>query len=175
MKSQAERLVYSFRASRVKRWHTHSYMIYEDTVGHHSHGVAMILLILHPAPSAALLKAALIHDLGEKKVGDMSHWVKKDNPALRDMLGDLEDKTLEENLCTDNANLVNEDIPWLKAADALHAWMVLRENLMCGNNAMLEVYQRLTLDIEKKVQGGWPLEILSAMNDLSGNKLWYDF
>ncbi len=175
MKSQAERLVYSFRASRVKRWHTHSYMIYEDTVGHHSHGVAMIILILHPDPPASLLKAALLHDLGEKRTGDMSHWIKKANPELAWTLSDLEDVALKENLHHSLDSMLPNEYLWLKAADALHAWMVLRENLMCGNNAMLEVYQRLTLDIEKKVQGGWPLEILSAMNDLSGNKLWYDF
>jgi len=175
MKPQAERLVYSFRASRVKRWHTHSYMIYEDTVGHHSHGVAMIILILHPDPSAALLKAALLHDLGEKRVGDMSHWVKKDNPGLSVTLSSMEDVALEAYGFGTVLGFDVSDVAWLKAADALHAWMVLRENLLCGNNAMLEVYTRLTLDIEKRVQEGWPMEVLKAMNGMSGNKLWYDF
>jgi 5'-deoxynucleotidase YfbR-like HD superfamily hydrolase len=174
MKSKAEILVYAYRAARVKRWHTMSYLIHEDTVGHHSHGVAMIVLILHPDPSAQLLKAALVHDLGEKYTGDMSHWTKKERPDLAETLEELENKVLQERYL-DYHPAYEEDQHWLKAADALHAWMVLRENVLCGNLGMAGVYERLSHQILDKVRAGdWPKEIDEALRSMMMRDIWMD-
>ena len=54
----------------VKRYHT-AHTIRQQTVADHSHGVAMVVLTLRPLASAALIKAALTHDLAESVTGDI--------------------------------------------------------------------------------------------------------
>jgi 5'-deoxynucleotidase YfbR-like HD superfamily hydrolase len=45
-------------------------------VGFHSWGVATIITLLNPDPSASLLKAALLHDSAEKYSGDLPSSIK---------------------------------------------------------------------------------------------------
>lgn len=60
----------AYRAGYVRRWHTHPF--YKQTVAEHSWGAAMIIISECPNPSANLLKAALIHDLHEAMIGDIT-------------------------------------------------------------------------------------------------------
>lgn len=87
---------------------------------HHAR-VAQIILALHPAPSLALIDAALHHDAGEPFVGDVPWPVKRDNPALAKALGDAEDEALRRIGCY--VELSPEDAAWLKLADRLAAIM----------------------------------------------------
>lgn len=57
-------------SSAVKRFHvmrTHR----TQTVGEHSHGVAVLVMQVLPECSATLLKAALVHDFHERSTGDI--------------------------------------------------------------------------------------------------------
>ena len=56
--------------SEVKRYHTVTTLV-SETVGHHSHGVAMMCLMFDPMASRQLLMAALFHDLAEHQTGDI--------------------------------------------------------------------------------------------------------
>ena len=70
-------LSFFIKGSEVVRYHT-VYTLQRETVGHHSHGVAMLCFILHQGPPrAALLKAALLHDLAEHVTGDIPSPAKR--------------------------------------------------------------------------------------------------
>ena len=61
-----------YNAGAVRRWHTNPHMAHVvDTIDGHSGRVAKMILLLHPAPSMALIRAALTHDDGEYAVGDI--------------------------------------------------------------------------------------------------------
>jgi len=61
-----------FRASFVRRWHTHPDLAHTvDTLAGHGGRVARIILKLWPDSSAGLLHWALVHDDGESVVGDV--------------------------------------------------------------------------------------------------------
>ena len=66
----------AYRAGKVNRIHTEP-GIHQENLAEHSHGVAMCLILLHPNPHGNLLKAALLHDLGEFKTGDIPSPAKK--------------------------------------------------------------------------------------------------
>jgi 5'-deoxynucleotidase YfbR-like HD superfamily hydrolase len=78
MDQKVASITFMMRGAWVRRYHTEP-RIQEETVGHHSHGVAAILIILYPDASTNLLKAAIVHDLEEKMTGDMPA------PAKREM------------------------------------------------------------------------------------------
>ena len=60
-----KKLEFILAGTEVTRYHTVRTLV-QETVGHHSHGVAMLCLFLAPDASANLLKAALVHDLAEQ-------------------------------------------------------------------------------------------------------------
>lgn len=104
------------------RWHANPDMAHiRETLAEHHARVAQIILALHPAPSVDLIDAALHHDAGEPAVGDVPWPVKRDNPALAAMLGEIEAK--------ERARLgvpepeTDDDAAWLKLADRLSAYL----------------------------------------------------
>lgn len=113
-----------FRAGFVRRWHTNPDLAHTcDRIDGHSGRVARIILALHPDPSVALLRAALIHDDGESVVGDIPSSAKTDNWGLE--LKDLEDNArdclwLGMPFISDFGET---DARWLKFADRLDAYM----------------------------------------------------
>ena len=147
-------------------------MIREEHVGQHSFGVAMILLILCPGPSAMLLKAALCHDLGELRSGDPSFWAKRNSPALKAATDEIETTVLQVLGLNFEEYLDKEELNWLKAADALHAWLVLYENVVCGNSRMGSLHQNLTNYILAKSE--WPPIIATTMQQLMPFSVWQE-
>lgn len=84
----------------VDRYHTQP-TINRDTVGHHSFNVACAIMALRPDASAALLKAALLHDVAEHVVGDMPAPAKRAMPdygqdTFREVFSDMEEKHMLE-------------------------------------------------------------------------------
>src|SRR6185312_90882 len=75
-----------YAAGQVSRWHTKGHTCRPQDVAQHSHGVALLISILHPNPSAKLLIAALHHDLPEVATGDTPRYVKAGNPQLKMIL-----------------------------------------------------------------------------------------
>jgi len=104
------------------RWHANADLAHiRETLAEHHARVAQIILALHPAPSLALIDAALHHDAGEPSVGDVPWPVKRDNPALAKALKGAEDAELRRIGCY--VELAPEDAAWLKLADRLAAIM----------------------------------------------------
>lgn len=82
-----DHLRYLREALRVTRCHT-ELTVHQQTLGEHSAGVALLCFYLQGVPpSAALLMAALAHDLPEKTSGDIPGPSKRvlNNEALESM------------------------------------------------------------------------------------------
>lgn len=84
-------------AGSTHRWHTNPvYCATGDRVDGHSARVAVLILQFMPDAPAALLRAAIVHDLGENAVGDIASPVKWKNPALYAAAEVLEAEALAE-------------------------------------------------------------------------------
>ena len=119
----ASPLANSWTGHMVARYHANPRFAHlGQTTAAHSHGVASIIALLHPQASAALLKAALFHDLGERITGDIPHPAKAAHPAFARALSDLERRAMIDLIGSDPlACLDAVDHQWLKLADRLEA------------------------------------------------------
>ncbi len=110
------------RGGYCTRWHANADMAHiRETLSEHHARVAQIILALHPSPSAALLDAALHHDAGEPRVGDVPWPAKRDNPALAQAIDEVE-RAARERLGI-HINLSTIDKAFLKLADRLAGYM----------------------------------------------------
>lgn len=80
-----------YHSGEVRRFHTMR-VVYPISIGEHSWGVALILLWLYTpsSPSAALLHAAILHDVPESATGDIPGHVKWNYPDLAEALAEIE-------------------------------------------------------------------------------------
>jgi len=132
-------LDFIINGAEVKRYHTvktHA----QETVGHHSHGVATLCLLFNPNPSTALLKAALLHDLTEQFTGDIP------SPAKRELEIGTDIKVLENNLMLsagiEMPALTDKEQRILKLADIAHGALFCVKELSMGNATIRKVYER---------------------------------
>ena len=113
-----------YNAGAVRRWHTNPHMAHVvDTIDGHSGRVAKLILLLHPAPSMALIRAALTHDDGEYAVGDIPGPAKAAMPtAVRDALDAIE-TAAREAIWGPDPVLTEAEALWLRYADRLDAYI----------------------------------------------------
>jgi len=82
---QLDKDVYEFYMARlVERWHNKP-TVPRQTNSDHSFGMLLLLLKLHPNPSADLMEAIIRHDLSEVLGGDFPHKSKKEHPVLKEI------------------------------------------------------------------------------------------
>lgn len=114
-----------WKSGCVKRWHSsidRNLRESGDNTGSHSHRVAMLILMLHPLPSAHLLACALTHDTPEVFTGDIPGPFKQ---------GDL--KVMMERFELEIAKRYDLPLPkdkdryWLNLCDKLDAVLWVRE------------------------------------------------
>lgn len=113
------------RAGRTRRWHSNADLCdTSDPVSHHAGRVARIICALWPDASAALLRAALIHDDGEAGAwGDVPYDAKRDMPpAMRAEMNEAEDDAIFA-LWGEPPFLSESENRLLKFADRLDAYM----------------------------------------------------
>lgn len=166
MTTNAERVVFAMEAGFVKRWHT-STMLHDENVAAHSWGVATLIAMLHPDPSAGLLKAALFHDIPEKKTGDITRWAKNEFPTLARGMAEAEEAVEAEYVLF--VGLTPNEKKWLGAADLFHAWLFMYRDVMMGNRTMREDLLRCTAAINvMHGSGDMPERFLTVM-ELIGN------
>jgi len=116
-----------WRSGLVRRWHCNPDLAHTgQSNAAHQWGVAMIILAQHPNPSAALIRAALCHDVGEMVVGDLPYPFKKANPDFAARHRDFEDMA-RVNL-VGAFDLTETDWRWLKYADAHEAILWMRQH-----------------------------------------------
>lgn len=119
-----------WNAGRVRRWHTNPDLSWtDDYLDGHQGRVARLLLALHPAPSRALIVAALTHDDGEWAVGDIARPAKEDlaemEPAAWSRMLACEDEA-RADVWGDALALQPDQVAWLRLCDRLdaHMWML---------------------------------------------------
>lgn len=128
--SAVERLILLREAGNVERSHTlphhGSY-----SVGKHSFDAALLLLTLHPDPSMELLKAVLLHDLGERYTGDVPSPTKWSDGEIARRRDKLERRALTTMGIT--IQLSPEDHQWLVGVDRVEFLLWCKDQLAMGN------------------------------------------
>lgn len=146
--SPIQRILNERDAAGVKRWHT-ARMHQTQTVGAHSHGVAMLCSAFSDdKPSTALLMAALTHDLGEFATGDVPAHIKWKHPKLNQMLEELEVEYLDSlGLQKYHDALTIDELDILALADRVELILFLLDESRLGNSNA----DRIIEAIRKKV------------------------
>lgn len=112
----------AWRASFTRRWHQ-NYDLCDtvDPIGFHQGRVALLMLTLFPDCSRELLKAAVTHDQGEVRSGDVSYVTKLE---LGDDYAPLHDLECHEMARQGfDLNLTKSEVAKLKLCDYLDAWL----------------------------------------------------
>jgi len=131
-----QQLEYLRDSSFVQRYHTRR-TIQKDTVGRHSHGVAVLCNVLTEGKaSAALLSTALIHDMPEFVVGDLTAPMKRGLPRdFKAHLDIMEEEALHEN-GYHYPGITEEEHRVLKVADYLEGLIFCQAEIEMGNTSI---------------------------------------
>ena len=133
-----ETLEFILNGAAVKRFHTVT-VLHEETVGHHSHNVAMMCLLLNPYASRNLLMAAMFHDLSEHKTGDIPSPAKKEYKITEQVT------SLENDLMVSAGiqfpTLTEQEERTLKLADIASGMIYCIQEAQMGNVKMLKILE----------------------------------
>ena len=121
----------------VKRFHT-KLTLQSETVGHHSHGVAMLCLLLEPLSRRQVLVAALVHDLAEHITGDIPSPAKRQY-GIGDQVNALE-RDLLRSVDLSMPKLHPDEERTLKLADIFQGMLFCAREISLGNSRMREVF-----------------------------------
>ena len=125
----------------------------ESSVAEHSYGVAnLVLYLTNGEASAALLRAALHHDIAEISTGDIPAPVKRDKPEVKAAIVAWEDE-LNAGLGIMQDNLTAREASVLKFADSYEGLLYTMEEYDMGNTLILPVLLRWVEYLEENPQG----------------------
>ena len=112
-----------YRAGSVRRYHANPDMAHlGQTNADHQGRCVQLLLMLHPAPSLALIRAVACHDVGEVWAGDLPGPFKRAEPNLAALHAEAEQAHAERVLGCDLLGVLDRDeLRWLALMDALEA------------------------------------------------------
>lgn len=121
----------------VRRFHQHpTHQI--NTVGAHSAGVALMCLLIDPLCSREVLAAALTHDLGEWRTGDIPAPTKKMvSSAAKDELAAVEKEALAE--LDFEYDLSDAEVVLVKLGDYFDGVSYCFEEIRMGNRGLISV------------------------------------
>jgi 5'-deoxynucleotidase YfbR-like HD superfamily hydrolase len=150
--------------SEVVRYHTITTLV-KETVGHHSHGVAMICMILDPSVRGNVLRAALLHDLPEHVTGDIP------SPAKRIHGIGAQVKSLEADLMCQagfsERYLEPREQRLLKLADLAQGAMFCAREITLGNRKMSAVMGRYLEYARAMNLSGVEKELFNIIEDMA--------
>jgi 5'-deoxynucleotidase len=113
--------VKAYLSGSVTRWHQNPAMAHVDQpLADHQGRCVHLLLVLHPSPSAALIRAVATHDGGELDAGDLSYDFKVWNPDLAAAHARFEDGARQAVFGPDPV-LSLDEVRWVKLIDQLEA------------------------------------------------------
>lgn len=112
-----------YKSGYVQRYHQNADLArFGQQNSAHQWGVAVLIMMLNPDASHCLIRAALTHDVGEYRVGDLSQPFKASNPDFAKKHSEVEDDYRQEIIGQDFAKDLNKnEISWLKTCDRLEA------------------------------------------------------
>jgi 5'-deoxynucleotidase YfbR-like HD superfamily hydrolase len=138
-----EKLQFIIEGGSVVRFHSRP-GLRPDTDAHHSHGVAMLCYLLGDkvqGPSTSLLMAALTHDLGEQKGGDIPSPTKR-LLGLTEQHANIEERALEHYDLYFYEDLTQYEKQVLAWADMFDGMLYACREIALGNRMMVLVYKR---------------------------------
>jgi len=150
--------------AEVVRYHTVTTLQHE-TVGHHSHGVACLTLMIQPDASRELLVAALYHDLAEHQTGDIPSPAKREY-GIGDQVAALELRLLL-GAGLHHAPLVPSEERTLKLADIAHGALFCVREMSLGNQRMRTVYDRYMSYAHQMLLVGREKELFTLIEEMS--------
>ena len=162
MRTQLEFITHG---AEVQRYHTVT-TLKTETVGHHSHGVALICLLLDPYCSRQLLTAALVHDLAEQYVGDIPSPAKR-TLGFADKLDALEEEIINRDLGYLRAPLTSAEQRMLKLADIAQGALKCVRELQLGNSCMRVVFDRYMSYAASMRPEGREAELFNAIKEIA--------
>jgi 5'-deoxynucleotidase YfbR-like HD superfamily hydrolase len=144
-------LEFMWAGGYTDRYHTHRTLL-RDTVGHHSYNVVCIIMHLEPKASAALLRAAILHDVAEHVLGDMPGPAKRAMPdyiadgerrfsdaTFREVFGDAEEAAMA-SAGVSYPDLTPHEGWLLKMGDAIDGMRFCTQERAMGNKVITEIY-----------------------------------
>lgn len=126
--SKKQLLEFLFSSGGTRRYHNRPKL--NQNVKEHSWGVGLIISVLHPNPSANLLKAALLHDCSEKIYGDFLSPAKIQFPELKELdkrCNDIFWLDIKEKGGMDYPMLTEAEQLWLNFADMFECYLFSKE------------------------------------------------
>lgn len=148
----------------VKRYHT-MFTIQQETVGHHSHGVACLVLLLNPEARRELIIAALYHDLAEQHTGDIPSPAKREY-GIGDQVAELEMRLINAAGLT-WPDLYESEERILKLADLAHGALSCAREMSLGNQRMEAVFNRFLGYAKSMKLEGREKALFSAIKEIS--------
>lgn len=147
---------------RVVRYHTYPSHGAPQNVAQHSFGVAILIDILWPEASKAVLQAALKHDLAEQAFGDIPSHTKWADPELAKRFDDLEERWLRDKGLWNELNESEQRM--LRLADLLELILWASEQLYRGDTFYQLVHQRGMTKLQEYIS--WPetKRVLQVLN-----------
>jgi len=140
----------------VTRCHTASWLS-PETVGHHSAGVAaLVLLVYAPSlPPSKLLAAAIYHDLPEQYTGDLPAMVKWNHTELKEALSKVEKEFWDMTAFGIDPvhHLYEHEVAILKWCDITDLAFAFRDELWKGNSRALPDAMRCVQHLNKLAEG----------------------
>lgn len=128
------------RGSQVRRYHTWP-VLRHQTVGEHSHRLALIVMEVYPACSKELLMAVALHDLSEAISGDMPSTFKWRFPEVGKALNESTTK-LETDLGL-RVPLSEAEAKILKWCDLAELLVFAIDEVWMGNRNCDEIVKRV--------------------------------
>ena len=148
--------------ANTRRYHTVPTLITE-TVGHHSHGVAMICALL--GGSEDVIVAALFHDMAEYIVGDCSSPSKREF-GIADKLDELENRIITASgFAVPNLGLRDRRI--LKLADIAQGALFCVQEMEMGNRKMKVVFDRYISYAEQLILSGVEKDMFNSIKEMA--------
>ena len=157
-----KKLEFILAGTEVTRYHTVRTLV-QETVGHHSHGVAMLCLFLAPDASANLLKAALVHDLAEHVLGDIPAPSKREF-GIGEQVNRLEDMLLSQHNL--DPEITKEEARILKLADIAQGALFCIRELSLGNSGIKIVFHRYVSYADSMILSGVERELFDLIKAL---------
>ena len=158
-----KQLDFVMRGGLTKRYHT------VDTVGtqnvaEHSFGVAMLMILMYDYEGMTATPHALMHDLAEAQIGDISSPVKRAMPELKEFLDKAEENAfLEVGILL--AKLSPRQKRMLKMADNMEGMLFCCRERYKGNKNIIEVYENFKKYTQALEPQGKELEMFNLIQE----------
>ncbi len=150
-----EHVLEFYTTGETFRWHNKP-GIPSQSVKHHTAGMLMLLIKLHPNPSANLMRAIVEHDLPETDgfFFDAPHDAKEEFPVLREIEKFVEAR-FREYFQLPVIELTEIERLWLKYLDGLETICYITTSVSSDNPVANKIYDRqeiVTLALEKQLK-----------------------